>query len=54
MTLKKTKNKKKIKIKIKNSLNIISPFYINCEESFYYELENFNDYKIFTSDINKF
>lgn len=46
--------KTKKKYKSLKSLNLISPFYINNNSCFYYDLENFNDFKKYTDDINKY
>ena len=45
------KNKRKKKFK---SLKLISPFYINIESIFYYDLEEFTKFNTFTNDLNKY
>lgn len=47
--LKKTKRAKELK-----SLNLISPFYIDNDIVFFYDLEKFEDFNVFTNDINKY
>ena len=44
-------NKRKKKF---NSLKLISPFFINIESIFYYNLEEFTKFNIFTNDLNKY
>lgn len=45
--------RKKI-IRKKKSVGLLSPFNINNNCSFYYDIENFNRYKKFTNDINNY
>lgn len=48
------KYKKNKKAKALKSLNLISPFYINNNIVFFYDLEKFEDFSVFTNDINKY
>ena len=54
LSKKNIKIKKTKKVKARKSLNLISPFNIDKNIEFFYDLEKFEDFPVFTNDINKY